>query len=84
MRLFKKPKIHLKTVTGNIICEVNMRVSKEEICAVRTAKNNITKHIYDIGDYKLSEMESKVVGRALKNYLQLLERTDKKFNETTI
>lgn len=76
--------MHLKTVTGNIICEVNMRVSKEEICAVRTAKNNITKHIYDIGDYKLSEMESKVVGRALTNYLQLLERTNRKFNETAI
>ena len=58
-----------------------MKVSKDEICAVRTAKNNITKHVYDIGDYKLCKKESEVVGRALKLYLQQLERMDKSFHE---
>lgn len=61
-----------------------MKVSMDELCAVRTAKNNISKHVYDIGDYKLSKKESEVVSRALKNYLQLLERMDKTFHETTV
>lgn len=61
-----------------------MKVSLDEICRVRTAKNNISKHVYDIGDYKLCKTESDVVVRALKLYLQQLERTQKEFNETTI
>ena len=61
-----------------------MKVSLEEICRVRTAKNNISKHVYDIGDYKLCKTESDVVVRALKLYLQQLERTQKEFNETTV
>lgn len=61
-----------------------MKVSLDEICRVRTAKNNISKHVYDIGDYKLCKTESDVVVRALKLYLQQLERTQKEFNETTV
>lgn len=56
-----------------------MKVSMDEICRVRTAKNNITKHAYDIGDYKLSKTESEVVIRALKLYLYHLERMRKLF-----
>lgn len=56
----------------------------DEICRVRTAKNNISKHVYDIGDYKLCKTESDVVVRALKLYLQQLERTRKEFDETTV
>lgn len=61
-----------------------MKVSKDEICAVRTALNNTGKHAYDISDYRLCKKESEVVGRALKNYLQQLERMDKTFHETTV
>ena len=61
-----------------------MKVSMDEICRVRTAKNNITKHVYEIGDYKLCKVESDIVVRALKLYLQQLERTKKKFDETTV
>lgn len=61
-----------------------MKVSLDEICRVRTAKNNISKHVYDIGDYKLCKNESEIVVRALKLYLQQLERTQKEFNETTV
>ena len=61
-----------------------MKVSLDEICRVRTAKNNISKHVYDIGDYKLCKTESEIVVRALKLYLQQLERTQKEFNETTV
>lgn len=61
-----------------------MKVSLNEICSVRTAKNNMEKHVYDIGDYKLSREESQIVLRALKLYLQQLERTQKELNETTI
>ena len=56
-----------------------------EICKVRTATNNISKHLYEISDYKLCEEESKVVVRALKLYLQQLERLNKGCkHETTV
>ena len=61
-----------------------MTVSSDEICKVRTAKNNITKHLYEVGDYKLCKAEAEIVGRALKLYLQQLERMDKSFHETTV
>lgn len=61
-----------------------MTVSSDEICKVRTAKNNITKHVYEVGDYKLCKAESEIVGRALKLYLQQLERMEKSFHETTV
>ena len=61
-----------------------MTVSSDEICKVRTAKNNITKHLYEVGDYKLCKEESEIVGRALKLYLQQLERMEKSFHETTV
>ena len=57
-----------------------MKVSLDEICRVRTAKNNISKHVYDIGDYKLCEKESEIVVRALKLYLQQLEKMQKEFS----
>lgn len=57
-----------------------MRVSLDEICRVRTAKNNISKHVYDIGDYKLCKNESEIVVRALKLYLQQLEKMRKELN----
>ena len=58
-----------------------MKVSLEEICRVRTAKNNISKHVYDIGDYKMSKTESEIVVRALKLYLQNLEKLQNEFSE---
>ena len=61
-----------------------MKVSMDEICSVRTAKNNISKHVYDVGDYKLCKKESDIVVRALKLYLQQLERMNKEFHETTV
>lgn len=51
-----------------------MKISMDEICSVRTAKNNISKHLYEVGDYKLCKTESEIVVRALKLYLQQLER----------
>ena len=58
-----------------------MKVSLDEICRVRTAKNNISQHVYDIGDYKMSKTESEIVVRALKLYLQNLEKLQNEFSE---